>query len=44
MARTQARPKWIWPLVLLILSLIVFWVLPFQLPDQPVQIEYRTAK
>ncbi len=37
------RPKWILPAVLLVASLYVFWVLPRQLPDKPVQVEFEPA-
>lgn len=34
------RNRWIVPLLLLIASLVVFWLLPAQLRDGPVKVEF----
>lgn len=40
--RTRTRrPGWITPLVLLVVSLFVFWVIPAQWPVQSIRLEFE---
>ncbi|HXH60151.1 MAG TPA: hypothetical protein VNI20_02205 [Fimbriimonadaceae bacterium] len=38
--RNRKRFPW-WPLVLLLLSIYLFWVLPYQRGDRPVKVEFE---
>lgn len=38
--RSQKRFPW-WPLILLIASVYLFWVLPYQRGKQPVRVEFE---
>lgn len=33
--------RWLIPLALLVVSLLVFWVAPRQMPDEPVRVEFE---
>ena len=41
--RDKGRFPW-WPLVLLLASIYLFWVLPYQRGSQPVKVEFEQPK
>jgi paraquat-inducible protein B len=41
--KTKAKKSWILPLVLLIITAGVFWVLPSQLPKPKLKVDFETA-
>jgi hypothetical protein len=42
-SRKVSIPGWVYPLVLLVISVVVFWILPTQMPQKPVQIEFSDS-
>jgi len=41
--RRKSNIPW-WPIILLLASVYLFWVLPHQLGDRPVDVEFETPE